>query len=215
MNPLGTNRMQSTAANRATRQLPAGYTPQRVFRLDSTRALIVMNLAGLVLLIGAGMLFVGLFTALRREDLGAALSVQVGGLGDLIRVLAVTALVLVLMVVLHEAVHGAFFWLYTRSRPVFAYKGAYAYAAAPDWFIPRNQYIVVGLAPLVILSAAGVVLAAVAPAGWLLPLLALLIMNASGAVGDLWVTLSLLRYPASAYCCDEGDRTTVYLPAEG
>lgn len=207
--------MQSPATNRAaTQQLPAGYTPQRVFALNSTRVQVLMNLAGLVLLIGAGLLFVTLFRVLRPEDLGPALSVQVGEIGDLARVLAVTALVLVLMVVLHEAVHGAFFWLFTRSRPVFAFKGAYAYAAAPGWFIPRNQYLVVGLSPLVILTVVGVALAAVLPAGWLLPLLALLILNASGAVGDLWVTLSLLGYPPSAYCYDEGDRTTVYLRDE-
>ena len=89
--------MQSPATNRAaTQQLPAGYTPQRVFALNSTRVQVLMNLAGLVLLIGAGLLFVTLFRVLRPEVLGPALSVQVGEIGDLARVLAVTALVLVL-----------------------------------------------------------------------------------------------------------------------
>jgi len=49
----------------------------------------------------------------------------------------------------------AFFWVFTRSRPVFGLRGWYAFAAAPGWFLTRGQYLVTILAPFLILSVLG------------------------------------------------------------
>jgi hypothetical protein len=38
------------------------------------------------------------------------------------------------------------------------------------------------------------------------------IINASGAVGDLWITMIVLRYPTIAYIMDERDGIRVFLP---
>ena len=65
--------------------------------------------------------------------------------------------------VLHEAVHGLFFWLYTRDRPRFGFKGWYLYASAPGWYLSRNRFLVVGLSPLVTMTAAALGLAMVVP----------------------------------------------------
>lgn len=68
----------------------------------------------------------------------------------------------------------------------------YAYATTDHRFT-RNQFIVVLLTPLVVLTLVGVPSMIVFEWGWLvLPLAA----NAGGAVGDLWMALVLLGYPS-------------------
>jgi hypothetical protein len=57
-------------------------------------------------------------------------------------------------------------------KPKFAFKVWYAYATAPGWYLPRNQYAVVAIAPLVVLSLLGIILfLAFVPAGLLTPVL--------------------------------------------
>jgi hypothetical protein len=42
----------------------------------------------------------------------------------------------------------------------------------------------------------------------------MLILNTSGAVGDLWVVSVLLRTPSTVVCRDHGDYVEMYLPRE-
>lgn len=78
----------------------------------------------------------------------------------------------------------------------------YAYATTDHRFT-RNQFIVVLLTPLVVLTLVGVPVMVVFEWGWLaLPLAA----NAGGAIGDLWMTLVLLGYPAHVTAEDHSTR---------
>lgn len=77
----------------------------------------------------------------------------------------------------------------------------YAYATTDHRFT-RNQFLVVLLTPLVVMTLVGVPVMIAFEWGWLvLPLAA----NAGGAVGDLWMTLTLLGYPA--HVCAEDYKT--------
>jgi len=183
-------------------------------RLDLTtsrKVLLIMNFAGLALLLFFGWFFVQVLSWLRPGEFSGYIQVS-GGLPSLLRLLVLLVGTTALMVLLHEGVHGLFFWLFTRSRPTFAFKGWYAYAAAPKWYIPRNQYLVVGLAPLLLISLLGVLLMRFEPAAWFLPTLFLLVMNASGAVGDILVTGWLLTRPGDCYAQDRGDAVTLFRP---
>jgi hypothetical protein len=113
--------------------------------------------------------------------------------------------------VLHELVHGAFFWLFTRSRPTFGFRVWYAYAAAPGWFFPRGQYLVITLAPLVLLSVLGLILLTIVPqeAALLIILLAAII-NAASAVGDTWVAFLIIRERRPIVIEDLGDGMNFY-----
>ena len=68
----------------------------------------------------------------------------------------------------------------------------YAYATTDHEFT-RNQFIVVLITPLVVLTAIGVPAMLVFEWGWLIVPLA---ANAAGAIADLWMTMTLLAYPA-------------------
>jgi hypothetical protein len=116
----------------------------------------------------------------------------------------------VISIVLHELVHGVFFWLFSRSRPRFGFRGGYAYAAAPGWFFPRRQYLVIGLAPFVVLSVMGMILVIFAPLEGLAVLLMAMIANAAGSVGDLWIVFLAIRLRRNIIVEDLGDGMNFY-----
>jgi len=137
-----------------------------------------------------------LFLAVVREDTGPII-LQAGGrleaIGTLPAIVVLVALQFV-MVVLHEFAHGLFFWYFTRERPVFGLKLPYAaYAAAPDWYLPRHQHLMVGLAPFVLITLAGLTLLPIVPAPAVPVILFVVVSNAAGAVGDFLMVAWLLR----------------------
>lgn len=191
--------------------LPEGYRPIGTFDITaSPRLVLILNLVGLGIAAVSAWVFSALLAWLRPLEVKNALAVEINSLGQLLGVIVGMAGLTALMMVLHEAAHGLFFWLFTRSRPKFAFKVVYAYAAAPGWFIPRWQYLIIGLAPLGLLSLLGVGLMAVIPPQGFLWLLVFLVGNAGGAVGDLWVMAWLIRQPPGVLAEDRGDAVTLY-----
>lgn len=101
-----------------------------------------------------------------------------------------------LMLPLHEALHGAAFLLW-GGKPYFGAKLPYAlYCGAKNQLFRRNQYLVVGLSPLVVITLAGIVVAFVAPVVAAYAL-AVTVGNVSGAAGDVWSVARMLRLPAT------------------
>jgi hypothetical protein len=195
----------------ATQTLPENF--HSIGRLDlknNGSALLQLNLLGFVLFAVSAGFFWYLLQLIRPQDAEKGMSIGFSNLNGVIGILAAVIGTTIVMLVLHEAVHGVFFWLYTRDRPKFAFRGAYAYAAAPAWYLPKRQYLVVALAPLVLLSLLGVLLMTLVPAEGFTLLLFFLVSNASGAIGDLWVVSWLLRQHKPCYARDEGDAVSLY-----
>src|SRR5262245_27011910 len=152
---------------------------------------------GLALLVASGIAVAGLDGAL-HPDAGQASAVAV--LGSILLSIPVT-------LVLHEAVHGLAFLAF-GGRPRF---GAgvragmpYLYAGCPGRRFSLDRFLVVGLAPLVVLDLAG--LALMLP-GWSAAFGASLVaVNTGGAIGDLWMTGVLLRVPRWVHLEDAGAR---------
>lgn len=182
--------------------LPQGYVP--VVSLDLSRdrrAFVAIQLVGTLLFFGFGWAFFRFGILLRREALTQSLT--------LVGFVALLAAMFI-VIVIHEAVHGVLFWLYTRELPRFGFKGVYAYAAAPSWYLPRKQHLTAALAPFILITAAGMALTPVIPAGALLAWLFGLTVNAAGAVGDFFVVALSLRQPADVLVNDYGDAVTMY-----
>ncbi len=198
--------MRSTTEKLApTKTLPANYTRQTTLDLSNRVSLLLLNLAALGLFTLCGMAFCLAALRLRADfDLMTLFDWPIVSLFLLLAAIPVTLSV-------HEIIHGVFFWLYTRERPRFGFKGAYAYAAAPDWYLPRNQHIVVGLAPLIVISL-GILLAAWLPLAALPILIVCTTFNAAGAVGDLATVAWELTRARQAYVRDRGDIFEVYEP---
>ncbi len=193
-----------------TKDLPSGYQLESTFDLKTNRKLLIgLNVVGLVLMV-IFIWFFGQAARWLRPEMGAVFSFKVERLGLLVVDLVGAVLAFGLVLVLHEGVHGFFFWLFTKTRPQFGFKGAYAYAAAPDWYFPRGKYLIVGLSPLVLISLAGVLLMPLIPLRWMWVWIAALVVNASGAVGDLAVCIWLLFQSKSILIRDFGDAIEVW-----
>ena len=191
--------------------LPSNYRLARTIDLRKEPLLMLwLNLIGFGLLLLFAWLFFALAVRL-QPSAGLSLSFHIRLPSGLVTVLAVL-LAFAAVLLLHELVHGAFFWLITHSRPRFGLQPAYAFAAAPDWYIPRNPYLIVGLAPLILITLLGVVALPWLPAALLLPWIFALALNAAGSIGDVYIIGWLLTRPAAALVNDHGDCIHIYLP---
>lgn len=205
---------------RASKTLPISYKKARTLDITKdSRLMAVMILGGFILLAGAGLLFFRAAFWLRPADSLASIEMfsirSIVDLGIFVAIFVATLVGLTAAYIgLHEAVHGAFFWIFTGARPRFAVYWTHAYAAAPEWYIPRIPFLITTLAPLVFISLAGLFVLRYAPQSWLLPAWYILTMNVSGAIGDLLVAYLLLRMPPTGLVQDCGDVITFYLPDE-
>jgi hypothetical protein len=189
-----------------TKTLPATYQHEQSIDLSQKRSLVIgLNIASLLLFILFGYAYLRLVAWMRP---GASFSFNSN---HFLTNLLVLLLVYMGVIVLHEIIHGLFFWLTTGEKPRFGFRGAYAFAAAPDWYLPRKPYLMVGLAPLILITSVGFLLVPITPDSWLLMLGVAVTANASGAVGDLAVVLWLLiKHPADLLLRDRGDAIDIY-----
>lgn len=202
---------------RASRTPPDGYVPAGSVLLEGNRRLLLwMNLASLPILVVAGGGFAWFAWSVRPGLTGELLSWLVGSSATALSLAAALSgllLVPLLVIVLHEAVHGLAFWCCTRTRPEFGFRGWYAYAAAPGWYLSRRQYLAVGLAPLVGISVTALALAAVLPVPLLVVVLYSATANAASATGDLYLCARIVALPAAAVVEDRRDGIGFLLPA--
>ncbi len=121
----------------------------------------------------------------------------------------------IITIILHEITHGFGMRIFgARTKYSFEWKKLMIIAAAPGHAFQRNQYLVFCLAPLVVLSilaCCGIVVQAGTSAVWFLAIWATI--NASMAIGDLWIAALALRYDSSAYIVDEQDGMRIFLPS--
>jgi hypothetical protein len=198
----------------SSQQLPENYSLYKLLDIRERKNLIKVNLWGIALLAFSIFVFPLLAAWLRPDLADGTVVFKLEGLSGIFKVLGMVLGVTIVMLLLHEGLHGICFWYFTRSRPKFAFKGVYAYAAAPGWYLPKGAYLITALAPLVgitLLCMLGLVLL---PAWAISSMIWMLILNTSGAVGDLWVVSVLLRTPSTAMCQDHGDFVEMYLPRE-
>ncbi len=193
------------------RDLPPGYVLAGEIDLaNDQRAMVILSVASLVLLVLTGIGFAQAIDALRPLDQPFAGSFVIGSFQSLLLFFVTIIAATFIVIVIHEAVHGMFFWLFTRERPQFGFRGIYAFAAAPDWYLPRLQYAVVGGAPLLLISLLGLAISPLLPAAVLPLLLFVLALNASGAVGDILVLAWIARSRRGSLFRDRGDAIERY-----
>jgi len=198
----------------AVQQLPDGYQFEEKWDLSEDRkAKVYLSLASLGLFILFWLLFNGLLQIFRPETNGvvSGFSISLSDPTSMIVSVLVLIFVTVGMVFLHEAIHGLFFWLFTREKPRFGFKVVYAFAGAPGWYITKLPYILIGIAPLLVITILGLLLLLIVPEEWLLAVLLFMTMNASGAAGDIYTVFWLWRKPDNILVSDSGDSVQVFL----
>ena len=190
--------------NTSTQTLPHGYTQTGEVNLKKDKRLaIVLNILAFFVFIVSFILLSIFGTALRSGTMNISGSISAG---PMIILLGLSVFTLII----HELIHGFFFWVFSRSRPVFALRPLYAYAGAPGWYFPKRQYAITALGPLVIIGALGLLLMLLAPVGWLLTIAFLVALNTGGAIGDIFVFFRLLKSSSTTFANDTGDVVTFF-----
>ena len=194
--------------------LPQGYILKGTLDLSAnTRALLWLNLAGIALFFLFGWFFSALAVRIRPAAISVFPVVEIGSLLQLLWIVVALLALQAVMILLHEGLHGIFFYAFTGARPRFAFKGLYAYAALPGWFFPRENYLVICLAPLVGITLLGFLLVTFIPPSWIPAVLVVMTLNAAGSVGDMAVAVWLLGAPTDCLANDQGDAFNLYNPA--
>jgi len=190
----------------ASGSLPNGYQEVLNWRVTGKPGrVIAVQILGVFSLVIFGVIFSGLAVTLGKSP-------TQGEFG--LREIGVVFVGILLALVLHELTHGLVMQTY-GAKPKYGilWKGPMLYATSPGYAYRRNDYVVIALAPFVLISAL-VILGMWLLQGtlWVLLLGLCGIFNASGAIGDVWMTMIVLRYPTPAYVIDERDGIRVFLP---
>jgi hypothetical protein len=190
---------------RISGSLPDDYQEVLSWKVTEKPArVIVLNIFGAFLFVVFGLIFYSLAVSLGK------LSGFSFGLSEI----GLVFMGILLTVVLHELTHGWAMRIFGATpRYGILWKGLMFYATSPGYAYRRNDYVLIALAPLLFISVL-VVLGMWLLQGtvWVAFLGICGIINASGAVGDLWMTMITLRYANTAYVMDERDGIRVFLP---
>ena len=188
---------------KTTTQLPEGYALSEHIDLQKDKklmlavnglALVVMLLLGVI-----GHLFVPISQFCTMED----------GVGMMWLRLAVLFAGCTIYMVLHELTHGVFMKHYSGAPVKYGFTWSYAYAGSEAYFDKRS-YIVIALAPIVVLGIVLTVLNAIVPESWFWVVYFVQIANLSGAAGDLYVTARFSKKPKDILIQDSGVAMSVY-----
>jgi hypothetical protein len=72
-------------------------------------------------------------------------SFSFSGAENTLKFLGGILLLTVVMLALHEGLHGLVFWLTTREAPKFEFKWYYASASPGDWYLPSSPFMLATL----------------------------------------------------------------------
>ncbi len=196
------------------KEIPENYSLFWKFDLTRVRELFWLNFEALILFFFSLLFFGFLIFLLRPEVIPIDYHYHPPSVAQGAVFLAKVFGAMIVMVPLHEGCHGLFFRLFSHARPKYAFKLYYAFASAPGWFFPRWQYFFISLAPLFGITILAILGIRFLPEFFLLPLYFLLILNTSGAVGDLWVVTRLIFSPRSTMIRDFGNAIEFYMPLD-
>lgn len=186
------------------RTLPDSYRETEYLDVTDPKRLLWLNLMSFVPLVVSAVMVLEwwLFTAPRRVGLtgvGVAWWAVIGGF--------------VLLLVVHEGLHGVAM-LALGHRPTFGAKlsEGLLYAVSEGAYYRRDEFIVIALVPLVLISIVGLALMTVTSNTVALWLGVAVAVNAGSAVGDIWMTARAVRYPRVALIRDEPTGIRFFLP---
>jgi hypothetical protein len=186
------------------RALPPGYREVEHLVVTEGRRLLWLNLLSLIPLAVALVIAGGwwlLVVRWRGAMPGAGLPWWAG------------ILLILLLLPLHELIHAGTILLVGHTPRLGAKldKGV-LYATADGALFRRGEFIAVALAPLLLITVAGMGLMLGLPDNigyWAVLGVAL---NAASSIGDLWMSAVVWRYPANSLVRDEADGIRIYRP---
>lgn len=202
MNTTPENRNQISRSG----SLPEEYREVLYWRLsEKPDQVITLQVLSVFLFVFFGMIFFGI-----AISLGMLPSHLEFGLKEISLIVAGVLLTLIL----HELTHGMVMQMFgAKARYGLLWRKFMLYATSPGYAYRRNNYVGVALAPFFVLSVLSILgMGLLSGTFWVAVFAMCGSINASGAIGDMWMTMIVLRYAATAYVMDEIDGIRVFLP---
>jgi hypothetical protein len=188
--------------------LPPHYQEVHYMSINERGVLLWLNLLSLVPLALSALLIFGALLVY-QEELGSPLVIN--ALPDALP--TPLGIVLVLAVLpIHEWLHGVMI-ARCGHRPRYGVKLFVLFATSDGALFRRDEFIRIALAPLVVITAFGGMVMLFLPFGLAYWVALAIILNAGGAIGDLWMTAIALRYDSSALIRDEEDSMRIFARA--
>lgn len=186
------------------RILPPGYRQVHYMKVTEPGRMFWLNVLSLIPLVIWGL--VALCFLMLYHAVGAPLVI---GLlpGEISNVFG--GLLALSILPLHEWVHGLAI-VRCGHKPRYGFKLLVLYATSDGAYFRRGEFIRIALAPLVVITLAGMVLMLFLPLGLAQWAALAVTLNAAGAIGDLWMTAVVLRFDHSVLVQDEADAMRIF-----
>jgi len=194
--------------------LPKQY--EKAFHIDllnDKHEAIKVNLIAFLILLP----FIGIYFYLYHQQI-ITLDLQTNQTGELIfqiSLLIVSSwLLYVLYIFIHEGIHAIMFKLFSNDKVKFGFHGLYASASMPHSYFKKYQYLMVALAPFVIMTIIFLILLTLTQNQVFLVIYILFAFHISGCTGDIYISLKLLKFSKDTYINDYGVGMTFYTKKE-
>ena len=199
--------MEGELRVKATQTLPHSYVVYDSFRPSKwKRTLWAIWLLGL-LVAGGSFTFLGsLASSVRPEFQPKRLHFEVPTLERLCSI-SILVVALAALFAVHELIHILCLWGFTGERPVIVTGGGGLAVRLPSWYLSRNEFLVANLAPVCLITVAGLLLLPLVPQTSISLLVFLTAMNFAGSTPDMASSVYILLHPPSIYLDTEG---TIY-----
>ncbi len=197
------------------KELPAGYSRVERLSLDSPRTVLLLNGFGLLGIIPGLLFFLVVDRVLYALNIQPVVDIALFSFNSLLLVCP-SLIVLVMILGVHELCHGLAFRLFGAPvRYGINLSKGVLFATADGYYFSRDAYVIIGLAPLVLITiGAGILM--IFAGGSLRAAIALIgAVNIGGAIGDVWFVAVCLRYPRALLARDTGDGVDLFSPQSG
>jgi hypothetical protein len=123
----------------------------------------------------------------------------------------ITIIAMVVYTVIHELIHGYFFFHFSGTKPKFLIRAPFVCTGSEAFFI-RKHYVLIALAPVFILGVILINMLYFLPTIFFPTLYVITVYNFAGATGDLLQVLMLYKLPYNVLVQDNGKETKMFLP---
>jgi hypothetical protein len=196
----------------ALKALPPEYTLAQRLEVGSRRIFWLLNLGSLLPLVIGAAFFLGVDRLLIALNLHPLITIVSDKNSDTLLVIAMGVLA-ILLIVIHELCHGLAFQAFgAKPRYGLNMRKFVAYASADDYYFSRDAYLIIALAPLVLISVGTILLMALTGGGLRFLMALLGAVNAGSSIGDLWFVVVCLHYPRDLLVRDYGDGAELFKP---
>ena len=99
------------------------------------------------------------------------------------------------ILIIHELIHGLFFWLFSRKKVTFGFKQGLAFASCPDFLFSKTQFLITLSSPFIVITVILLILqfSLFHP----IAMLFLLSWHASACAGDFYMIKLIWKTPAN------------------